>query len=319
MLQVIEDRKKVKELQLRFLEQLKSQAKEIRYPILGHQGGSWEEEVNYSKRDEMWFCGFEAENRYWNGFGQGEPIDDVNANITCEINFPFEGINRRIAGVFAKDDFGDIYILHRGKIGGGRKGIGKSLFQEQYRGKFEEAIDGDRVTEFALIGELNSKKLIQQIASFVREIHRIKRNEINFDSSDFSFSEEFFGKKTVSGREATIANCNHGIIVNKLAKILEESEFSIGKDRNRDLFTYRKKKIRNIFEIKPDCSNTSLYSAIGQLVIYSINTSANLFIVLPKGLEESIKEKLKSINIDLIEFDWIDEEPEFYELEKVKK
>jgi len=319
MLKVIEDKKKIKELQNRFIEQLKLQTNEIRYLVLGHQGGSWKEEVNYSENDKIWFCGLEAENRYWNGFGQSEPINGLNANITCEINFPFEGINRRIAGAFAQDEFENIYILHRGKIGGGRKGIGKSLFQEQYRGKFEDAIDGDKVTEFALIGELKSKTLINQIASFVREIHRIKENKIDFDSSDFSFFKEFFGKKTVSGREATIANCNHGIIVNRLAEILEKSGFSIGKDQKRDLFTYRRRQIRNIFEIKPDCSNSSLYSAIGQLIIYSINTSANLFIVLPTGLEEPIKEKLKSINIDLIEFDWNAGEPKFHKLEKVKK
>ncbi|MEZ4959206.1 MAG: hypothetical protein R2830_05260 [Saprospiraceae bacterium] len=319
MLTVIEDKEWLQELQEKFLEKLKSQTDEVRYPVLGHQGGSWKDEAHYSIKNDIWFCGFEAENRYWNGFGRGEPIDGLNANITCEINFPFEGINRRIAGAFAQDDFGNIFILHRGKIGGGRRGIGKSLFQEQYRGKFEDAVDGDRITEFALIGDIESDNLIQQIASFVREVHRIKEDEIDFDTSTFSFSEEFFGRKTISGRESTIANCNHGIIVNRLAEILEESGFLVGKDRNRDLFTYRGKQIQNIFEIKPDCSNSSLYSAIGQLVIYGINTSANLFMVLPTGLEEPIKEKLKSINIELIEFEWIDGMPEFYEIEKIKK
>lgn len=319
MYRVITSKRRIQSLQNKLVEQFKRQSDEIRYPILGHQGGSWKEEVFYSEKFNIWFCGFRAENRFWNALGLGEPVDEVNANITCEINFPFEDINRRIAGVFAEDEFGNEFILHRGKIGGGRRGIGKALFQEQYRGKYVTAIDGEVDTEFALIGDVNSEKLIQQIASFVREVHRIKEGGGTVVAPEFTFNEEFFGKKKISGREETEAICNHGIIVNALASVLEENGFNIGKDKNRDLFTHSSGELRNIFEVKPDYGNSSLYSAIGQLIIYSIGNKAKLFVVLPTGLKSSIIKKLHTVGIEIIEFNWVDETPEFIGIEKIKK
>jgi len=35
-------------------------------------------------------------------------------------------MNRTIAGAFASDDEGNIYLVHRGRIGGGKKGIGRT-------------------------------------------------------------------------------------------------------------------------------------------------------------------------------------------------
>src|SRR2546426_6326116 len=48
---------------------------------------------------------------------------------------PKEGINRRCAGLFVRDDDdGAIYFTHSGKVGGGREGVGKSAFLSNYRG-----------------------------------------------------------------------------------------------------------------------------------------------------------------------------------------
>lgn len=320
MYKVITSRTRIRKLQNTLVKQFKRQSDEVRYPILGHQGGSWKEAVLYSKKFDIWFCGFESENRYWNAFGLGRPIDEVPANITCEVNFPFEDINRRIAGVFAEDEFGNEVVLHRGKIGGGRKGVGKSLFHDQYRGKYVNAADGEEETQFALVGFIHSENLVQQIASFVNEVHRIKNGDAEtVIVPEFAFYEEFFGKKNVSGREATEAICNHGIIVNALASVLKERGFSIGNDRNRDLYTYSSGKLQNIFEIKPDSTNASLYSAIGQLIIYSIGNNARLFVVLPTGLNDSIVKKLNTVGIEIIEFYWDNEALRFIGIEKVTK
>ena len=48
--------------------------------------------------------------------------------INCEINMPKEGINRSFAGLFVRDNNGNIYITHNGNLRGGRKGISKSNF-----------------------------------------------------------------------------------------------------------------------------------------------------------------------------------------------
>jgi hypothetical protein len=55
------------------------------------------------------------------------------------------------------------------------------------------------------------------------------------------------------------------------------------------------------------------------LVVYSIDTNAKLYIVIPRGLNGKIIRKMSEVGIDIIEFDWKKEEPIFYELEKVGK
>ena len=59
----------------------------------------------------------------WNAFGTERPYPGAGLDIACEINFPYEGINRRVAGVFAEDANGTVYVMHRGLIGGSKVGI----------------------------------------------------------------------------------------------------------------------------------------------------------------------------------------------------
>lgn len=89
--------------------------------------------------------------------------------IVCEINPPLEGLDKRVQGAFACDN-GHIWLLHRGKIGGGKPGIGRKLFFENYLGEVRE-ISNDR---FAIIGDINSPDFIERVKNFVQEVERIK-------------------------------------------------------------------------------------------------------------------------------------------------
>jgi hypothetical protein len=75
---------------------------------------------------------------YWCPFGVADPTVITTASITCEINPPNEGVNRREGGVFLKDPAGEVYLAHIGKVAGGRKGIGKSAFFDTYSGKVKK-------------------------------------------------------------------------------------------------------------------------------------------------------------------------------------
>ena len=44
----------------------------------------------------------------WNGFGIGQPVAGKKVSIAAEINFPTEGLNRAVSGVFAEDGNGGI-------------------------------------------------------------------------------------------------------------------------------------------------------------------------------------------------------------------
>lgn len=179
MITVIDTNDEIEKCQNLLKEIFESYNPEYINPNPSSRGGAEEMEVMYFKKHDIWAGLGEAENRYWNAFGIGKPIEGRNTSIVCEINFPYDGINRKVAGAFGKEN-DQIVLLHRGLIGGGRQGIGKQLFFKNYQGKFLDVIDGKKETSVAIIGTLNSKKFLSQVAFFVREIERIK----NFDANE---------------------------------------------------------------------------------------------------------------------------------------
>lgn len=92
----------------------------------------------------MWYMyRFVERSRHWNGFGIGEPDRSKSNTIVCEINFPPEGIDRRIGAAFARDPLGNYYVVHRGKLGGN---YSKKFFEDNYSGEWTDVVDGGRET-----------------------------------------------------------------------------------------------------------------------------------------------------------------------------
>ena len=132
-------------------------------------GGGFEAEVSYSAELDLWYAMQAQGKKCWNGFGIGQPVAGKKVLIAAEINFPTEGLNRAVSGVFAEDSNGGVWVLHRGKIRGG-----KALFFQYYQGETLTADDGGKPDTFALIGSLNDAAFPAQLAAFVRQILAIK-------------------------------------------------------------------------------------------------------------------------------------------------
>ena len=115
------------------------------------------------------------DNRYGNGFGTDEPEEGENRTIICEINSPLDGIDRRIAGAFARDPLGNYYLVHRGKLGGN---YSKKVFMENYRGEWTEVVDGNQTSGVVVIGKID-ESIPEKIRDFVYEVKRIKEGSSN--------------------------------------------------------------------------------------------------------------------------------------------
>jgi len=327
MIKIITDKKRIAELHRKFQNQLSVFLNDEITGWIGYPSGSFEDKIKYSSELNIWISHNEQPNRFWNGFGVGKPREGKNNPLNGEINFPFEGINRRVAGVFAQEDNGKILVLHRGRIGGGKPGIGKNYFKDNFRGDFVIAIDSDRETEFCLVGELNSNHFPKQVANFIKEIYRVKninKGEKTTDFEDlnkFSFTDEQSGQTETERTGATKIERTHGIIVNALAKELETRKCKIGNDRNRDLFIHQNNKITTLFEIKTSSSTQNLYSAVGQLIIYSIpiKNDVKLVIVIPEKLNKIVTKRLWQLGIRILYYEWTNGNPEFIELNKILK
>lgn len=316
MINIIENSREINKHQKRLFDVFKNSKPEYITTLVGYQGGAIELEVSYFEEYNFWTGYLEGDFKHWNGFGVGKPRIGKSISITCEINFPYEGINRRIAGVFGKEG-DEIVILHRGKIGGGRKGIGKNLFFNNYRGEFIQVTDGDTENYLALIGSLNSQNILGQISLFVHEMERIK----NFDesqledaeqnddlknyASNFDFREEGYGKRNYKRRDEIEAISNHGIIINTLAGLLKNKGLQVANDRKRDLFTIKDNKIDKIFEAKTDLANSSIYSAIGQVLMYSAEKELEenmKILVLPEKLNQKAENIISKLGLEVLYF-----------------
>ena len=206
MLRTIEKGSQIKKAQREFEKIMRAWAQKKGTITIGGKGFHDPEKVSWSDNLGIWWTTYSVENRahekrFENAFGVEEPKWETKYghSIPCVIDVPFEGINRRIGGAYAVDEETNLYLLHRGRIGGGRMGIGKALFDENYRGERVRVQDGDMTLEMALVGELGTERFPYQVACFVKEVQRIKEQadtakpEIQFPPP--GFSEEFSGKK----------------------------------------------------------------------------------------------------------------------------
>jgi hypothetical protein len=314
MLRVVEDESAIRRHQRQFAKAMRTPAKETIPIKLGHPGASEKAKVAWSETLGIWFFSRKiAGSRYWNAFGIGRPEGGAGIAITCEINFPLCGIDRRTGGAFAQDRAGHIFVVHRGKLGGGRKGIGKSLFENNYRGVWEVMEDGGEETPVALIGVLHSPRFTRQIAQFVRKIARIKESaaarsaqaELTLD--EFTVHEELIGARYHDEERETGAECDHGLIIRDLADALRHCSLRTGNDGHRDLMVMnREGRIRAVFQIRTEMTLPDIHAGATQLLLNGLSLPDDplLILTLPRAPESALREKLKRLNIDLLVYGW---------------
>lgn len=111
------------------------------------------------------------ENRYWCAYGIGEPHATKTQPIVCEISVPKEGLDRKVAGIFARDahDGNKHYLLHSGKVDGGRR-ISKDTFLDNYQGQYGTVLWDGGKQEYARISAVEGPEFCQKIASFVHQV-----------------------------------------------------------------------------------------------------------------------------------------------------
>lgn len=152
MLQIITDSAKISSCQRQFQKLLTTSLKGKGTHSIGYQGGNFSNEIYSDGRIWVSFSvNKDSSPRYWNAFGT-ELVEQGSNSITVEINIPLSGINRKVSGLFAQDPItGDVFLLHRGRVGGGKKGIGKETFTGWDQGERLEIHEGGDKTDMAML------------------------------------------------------------------------------------------------------------------------------------------------------------------------
>ena len=294
---------------------------------VGWPGGHEPFKLYWRKQEGIWSI-FEPKRRrhgYWCAFGTDDPTPATKSlSITCEINPPWE-VDRRYAGVFLRDVRGTVYIGHSGKIGGPRPGVNKSTFMEHYRGDNWGTVawPKGKKTEVVVIGALDDKDLPALVAEFVREVKRIKDLVSGKPKPPVkpSFTPEFSGPRKRYRHKGEIASrCDHSLVVSELARQVERLGLAVANDRERDLLVYTGSgKLKILFEVKTDLTTSSVYQAVGQLMIHGATEKPvpKRVMVLPGKARGRARSALDRLGIVVLSYKWGNGKPTFPGLSKV--
>ncbi|HWL69385.1 MAG TPA: hypothetical protein VNS22_13515 [Geminicoccus sp.] len=273
---------------------------------IGFPSGNVDEIVYSAGKGKLW-CAFgkpsqeAAVPRYWTPFGIYDP-DRPSQQIVVEINVPSDHNTAQVAGFFAQDsETGDIFLMHDGGVGGGRKGVGQTAFLVWSKAKLVDVIvDGGKVRRGIAVAKLDHPDLPERIWRFVKIVNRFKEaiRSGNLDSDAFRREIEEFDryKKEFSGTKKGSNGGNfeyltyHGDIVQKLyderCKIAAPDEQVLNSSMI-DLFVKKAGVITEIYEVKTGLGRQTLYTAIGQLMTHSAagNGTPSKFLIVPDDAE----------------------------------
>jgi hypothetical protein len=306
---------------------------------VGWHGGGGEFSIYWRPTEGFWFLIDEVreESRYWLCFGLQDPNQINNLTIVAEINPTKSGINRRNAGFFVQDRQNKIYLAHSGKVGGGRKGIGRSTFLQNYVGRNVESIewpDGIESTA-VVIGRIDSERLPLYVSHFLSEVYRYKGmvstdegavsrfdhvGEPSEVEPELSYTPEFVGhRKAYVVAHEIEAKCDHGVVVKALAEILAGRQTAFGNNQQCDLLIMsNSKRVTHLLEVKTDRSSTNLYTGIGQLMLNGIRffQPPLLILVVPGEINPKLKMAINRLNVRLVSFEWHERRPVFRGLDE---
>ena len=288
---------------------------------LGGQGFSEKRDVTWHPKVGIWSLLEVREdlNRFWCCYGIENPTSTKALNIALEINPPYSGTNLRMAGAFAWGPGGLIHLCHTGRIGGGRRGVGKGALVENYWGEWTQMQYERRIVDVVDLGPIDSSHLASHLAWYTREVVRIKDRILRGPDQDSpqsghqgigppTFVPEFSGARSPFTVRGTIeARVDHGPVVAALANVVSALGHEVHNDHERDLFTMDARgQLSCLFEVKTDVSTTSIYTAVGQLLLNgaSRRNAVRLVLVLPGAPKRATREALSSIGIRVLPYMW---------------
>jgi hypothetical protein len=281
--------------------------------VVGARGGSGLSRVIWIPGFFFWACVEPSEkterNRHWLAYGLVDPRSTrSNLNISVETCLPRFGTNRRVGGLLAKDEDGNVYLLHSGNIRGGKKGVGKVFFWKHYRGDRVQVQIYDDVHNYALIGRLDTPNFIERLADFVHGVDALRTGKMSYHwrfptgSALRPFKRKSGGTASVEvTKTLIIRNRTHDRVLNALRRAIESfpNVESAQDDAQRDLFIKLKSGKSIDLELKVRDDRYEIYTGVGQLLLNRNDSRASTALVTPDTVSrsEDLIERLRQLSI----------------------
>jgi len=210
--------------------------------------------------------------------------------------------------------------MHDGGVGGGQPGIGRSAFLAKTGARPLEVATSKNAPRLGLVvTRIDSPKVGANVARFVQQVIDFKTAVRNGATASAEFQQieqsyknyyaEFSGRSKRARIEALEYVSRHGDIVAALHEwrrpSLRPGDRTV-KNRYIDLGVLKERRLIELYEVKPTCERSELYSALGQLMVYDRHADGTCkrHIVLPAGetIPADIAAAFQRSNISVIRF-----------------
>ena len=148
---------------------------------IGSRSGTKEKQLWYVELVDLWFSTGKASTRWANQFGAGRPAPGESISATAGFSTGFDG-SRTCAGAFLSDEAGATWLAHSGKVGGGKKGVGRTAFLRSLTGSVQR-VDGH---DYVVIGRIEADDFLEKLAAFVGAVKAFKVKVASADVEDDS-------------------------------------------------------------------------------------------------------------------------------------
>jgi hypothetical protein len=327
MLQYLEDREDVERSHRKLQATIKRVFSETATKDIGYPGGR-ERKAVVATDGRYWFWTRDHRGskvftkRRLNWFGILSERSGVP--ITVEVNTTYRGRNDNAAGFFARaPGMGATYLLHSGRVGGGAKGVSKSSFltwAAREKHELVDVIDSSGGIRKGLVvmpvdGSTAAKsavRYIKLVSGFKQAVRNgeIRSKEFQRQQREFEgYFSEGRGRRTGKRSSEIDYVTRHGEIVDALHEWRSSRPLPkrsrIVNDVFIDLGVASDKSLIEVFEVKPRADRSSLYSALGQLLVHAGHELCSKTIVLPQNerLAPDLAEALKRLKIEVIRFE----------------
>jgi hypothetical protein len=261
------------------------------------RGGELRTTIHWARDDSFWWAFEPRTARDALLLGHAPDAPAKRESITCEINLPRAGTDRKVAGIIVVDEAGALYLAHSGRIGGTRPGPRKSGFREFLGDGVWRRLrwpDGEE-TEALIVAPLDSPRLTRLIGQFVDAVRRFKAGDSPVARTRLYVEPAL----TDSARAA----CDRRLVDGALHEELAKRGLFGG---THDLFSLRGERPQPLFALVADGQPEALAMAVGSLSLASARGGSDVrpILIAPAALAHGDDAALQSLPFACVRFRW---------------
>jgi hypothetical protein len=261
------------------------------------RGGELRTTIHWAADDAYWWAFEPRASRDALVLGHAPDAPAKRESITCEINLPRGGADRKVAGIVAADERGTLYLCHSGRMGGSRPGQRKSGFRDFLADGVWRRIawpDGEE-TEALVIAPLDSSRLTRLLGQFVDAVRRYKAGEAPTARTGLCVEPAM--------PDSATAACDRRLVDVALHEELAKRGLFGGAE---DLFSLRGERPQPLFALVADGQPEELAMAVGSLSLASARGGRDVrpILVAPAALVDRDDAALQALPFACIRFRW---------------